>query len=451
MSPLLALTARLGLLLPDTTYNIMEVIALMRFPVELLRSVLRFLSNFDLKIIRQACKALNEAVIPILFQTIYLAPNIADMEAATLMCMRFATSIRILVYSSSFHQMDSLSHFYYWRIYYPGAYFEDLPHNDKIELRRLWKIYRTLTNEYESLIESGEFHAHLSGVIKALPGLRKVVLSSDIRLRKNCACRQALLDAESRRQDPIRHAADVLASTKPHAGGRCVQRGSHLESRQNNPLLGLLRTLATTEAPVKELAIGVDLDCAAYAVWLRPDLPALNGILKALPDVVQSLIRLSNLTIHLQPRDIDDWGDDDAPDVSSFLRKTPNLRQLELAVVDSFDILLHAEAGAICDHTGNAMGALLGDIVLPKLKNLTLRSVDGYADCLLRFLRGSPLLKHVIFQKVYLRSGTWAYVVEEIRDFLDLDSIDVLEYLDITDPFPWYLLGSMSWRKCTIA
>ena len=407
-------------------------------PTELLRSVLRFLSNLDLKIIRQACKALNEAVIPILFQTIYLAPNIADMEAATLMCTRFPASIKVLVYSSSFYEKRLLGGFYNWRMDYQGLPFEDLPQDNKAKLRRLWSIYWTLTNEYDNLIKSGKFHDHLCRVIKALPRLRKVVLSSDTRLRKNCACRQALLDAESRQEDPIRHAADALASNRPHVVERCVQRGSDIESRQDNPLLGLLRALATTEAPIKELAVGVELVCGADALSLRPNLLAFHEILTALPGAAQSLARLSHLTIHLQPRHIFDWRSDDAPDVSSFFRATPNLRQLELAVVDSLNICAHVKAGPICDHTGNAMGALLGSIVLPELKQLTLRSVDGYADSLLRFLRGSPLLKHVIFEKVYLRSGTWARVVEEMREFLDLESIDVLEYFDMTDPFAWY-------------
>ena len=407
-------------------------------PTELLLSVLPFFSNLDLKTIRQTCKALNEAVVPILFQTIYLAPNIADMETASLMCTRFATSINVLVYSSSFYEIRSLSQFYGWRMDYRGPPFKDLPQDDKAKLRRLWSCYRTLTNEYESLIKSGKFHDHLCRVIKALPRLRKVVLLSDSRLRENCLCRRALLDAQSREEDPIRHTADVLSTIKPHADGRCVQRGSDLENRQNNPLLGLLRALATTEAPIKELAVGKDLNCGADALCRRPNLPAFAGVLTALSDASQCLNRLSHLTINLRPRAIDDWGDDDLPDVSTFFRQTPNLRQLELAVVDSFEIWLFAKAGAICDHTGNAMGALLGDIALPKLERLRLRFIDGYADSLLRFLRGSPLLKHVTFEKIYLRSGTWAHVVEEMRDSLDLESIDVLEYLDITNPFAWY-------------
>ena len=46
--------------------------------------------------------------------------------------------------------------------------------------------------------------------------------------------------------------------------------------------------------------------------------------------------------------------------------------------------------------------------------------------------------------------STWAHIVEKMRDCLDLDSIDVLEYLDTTDPFPWYYREYVSWHASLI-
>lgn len=45
---------------------------------------------------------------------------------------------------------------------------------------------------------------------------------------------------------------------------------------------------------------------------------------------------------------------------------------------------------------------------------------------------------------------TREHVVEEMHDCLDLESIDVLEYLDITDPFPWYYREYVSWHVSLI-
>lgn len=405
--------------------------AVLQLPPELLHRILGYLDKFELKVVRQTCKGLDDACIPLLFDTIYIAPNYADMEVTAKVFSRFKGYITTLVYGTYYFEMLSFRNFLDWAKPAEPIYEE----RDRIDkLRSLWDIYWHLSNEYARLMNSGEFMDKLRHLLRALPILRKVILTADSRLHEDCLCRQAVIDAGNRQQNPIPNTSTILSSIEPHADPDCVGVKSRLSQgqREANPWRTLLDAIIEAKVSVKEISIGVKLDVKSRRLPDSLDIFAFCMTAKKIQQAGRLLAGLTRLVLHLEATYYPDNTVEGAPDVSAFLSATPNLRFLELRYWDVAELLEHRWDYCldIAVHV-NAFNAITGDCSLPQLEELTLILIDMKENELLRFLRRSPKLRHIKFDFVFNISSTWEHTVEEMRKFMRLESIDFKAYIDI--------------------
>lgn len=406
--------------------------AVSQLPPELIHLVLLCLEKYDLKTVRRTCKAFNDACIPLLFDTIYIAPNYAEMEIAAKVFSRFKGSITTLFYGSYYLEMLSFHAFFEQQETDNSNPFRHEEQARKNNLRGLWEIHWRLSNEYHQLMESGSFLAQLSQILKALPLLRRVILTGDPRPRGDCLCRQAVMDAGKRQQNPIPNASTILASVDPHADPYCVGLTSRLRwgRKPDNPWRTLLEVLIEAEISVKEISVGVRLDGGMWRLPNSPDIFAFRMTNDTLQKANPLLAGLTHLILHLQPSYRGGDRVEAAPNASSLLSATPNLRLLELRYCDWMEMQRQWDQGSAIGVHVNSFGALIGANILPLLESLELSVIDGTQHDFLQFLRGSPLLKHLSLDFVCLYSGTWGHTIEEMKRFLHLESINFERYRD---------------------
>ena len=407
--------------------------AALQLPPELLHRILAYLDKFELKVIRRTCKGLDDACIPLLFDTIYIAPNYADIEVTTKVFSRFKGYITTLVYGTYYLEMLSFRKFFGWQKSAPPVTFE-YEQPDKIEkLRSLWNIHWHLSNEYHHLMNSGDFMDGLRQLLRGLPILRKVILTANPRLHEDCQCRQAVIDAGTRQQNPIPDTSTILSAIEPHADPDCLCLESRLSQRQreDNPWRTLLDALIEAKVSVKEISVGVSLDVNSRILPDGLDIFAFCMTARKVQQAGQLLAGLIRLVLHLEAIYSPDNTVEAPPDVSAFLSATPNLRSLELRYWDVTQLLEHQwdyDSGVAVQV--NVFNAITGDCSLPQLEELTLISVDVKENELLRFLRRSPKLRHIKFDFVFLISSTWEHTIEEMRKIVRLESIDFGAYVD---------------------
>lgn len=69
----------------------------MNLPSELFDIICGFLAKTDLKAIRQVCRRFSQAVIPLLFDQVYISPCPEDLDVSKLIGQRFGVYVKELV------------------------------------------------------------------------------------------------------------------------------------------------------------------------------------------------------------------------------------------------------------------------------------------------------------------------------------------------------------------
>ena len=394
---------------------------------------LQHLQKSDLKNARQTCRTLDEAAVPLLFDTVYVATNHADMNSAGLLCARFGPFVHNIIYSSMFYKREDFYDFLHGNFAdfkvpdsanndeYNKIRFENLEQSEQRDMHQLWALYCELANEHEAIVMSGEFQSQLCRLLRALPKLCRITIDDCIRSHKQCFCDQALFDAYNRQHDPLPKTAKSLNVVKCKDEHICYEPVSSLMSAYKNPMNNILNALATTQVSVEEISVELR----------KPEGPEVNGLsmigiilpsqcLKYLSGIMLGLTRLilrleSPYERHYTPMKL--------PRSPTILSTAINLRLLQIEIVDLENYSWHADY----DIKPNIFGALMGTRTLPKLESFSLNNIDGTEAEILRFLRGSSKLKELALKLVYLTSGTWAHLLEGLRTSLDLETVEIEE------------------------
>lgn len=405
---------------------------LLRLPPELLHQVLRYLSKSDLKITRQTCRVVGDAVVPLLFDTVYIAESRIDMEKARLLCSHFGLFVNEMRYSSLIYERHTLCDFLDEN--FEGfeelssesededditgeTLYKRLTHTQQRDLQLFWTLYCNLTDEQENFIADGDFQSQLCQLLQASPKLFKVTIHD--RLGEVCSCYEALVDAGKCHDKPLPDATELFRAFKRSDQHYCYRAVSSMMSSSNNPMTHLLDALATTQVSIKD--ISVDLFGSS---GLKRNALHMSGIQlpsESFQTLSRTLLGLTELTLRIEtpyewPFTITSY-----PYRPSILCVAINLRFLHLEITD-LDDLDHLQGYVI---RPNVFNALLGSSSFPKLECFFLSNIDGTEAEVLHFLRRSSNLKSLTLHWLYLTSGTWAHLIEVLRSCLRLDRIEV--------------------------
>ena len=372
----------------------------------MIRLVLRNLPTEALMATRLTNHTLCNASDPFLFDTVYIAPNYADMERARMVCSRYGPQIRFLAYCPAHYEAWNYGDFVGCCGYYTSSCSES-------NIHRLWELFCTLADEHQTVVESGEFEAHFRQILGSLTNLRQVILTNKIRLRGNCPCRQGAFDAGSRRINPITDVASILRATSSlDPGHSCVVNQEALDYDDSTPWLDTLNALALSESQATEIIVepsGIVPYTGQNEVFLRME--ALCYTPDTLQHINRTLFGLSTLVLSLELPYFDYVYDVEILKGPTTLSAAVNLRSLTVHISDDRENRSEWQREYFLD----IFDTLLGACKFPQLKTLALRNIDGTEAQFLQFLGGSPLLSKLSLNRIWLWAGTWASFLDELR------------------------------------
>ena len=410
-------------------------------PRDILLLIIGNLAKRDKKSLRRTCKALSEAVIPSLFDTVYVAPNAGTMEIAMAICGRFNLSVRSMVVCTSFYSQESIggvesfcddflqTYLNYHEIDQTVQFMDqDERERYDTQFRPIWQLFHTLGQESENYLARDMFTRQLRQILRILTGLDSIFVTKDINLflRDKCYCEQAVQLAAIRRKNPISKVAAAKALECLGMGHTCIQTENGLMDLDGIWSI-LIESLAFTSSKIEEISVGLELDES-----LKADSPyGINmAALLPRPEILragcQSLRGLTSLTINFDGDAHFDLLVQRAVDVSPFIAGCTNLRFLQLSLPET-----NRDAVWYQGHDQgrylNSLHAVIGSCVLPKLETLLLCSLDGTQKDLMDFLQRSPCLKNLTLKCFFLFSGSWTVLAEKLRG-LNLQSIRIEYY-----------------------
>ncbi|KAG7005692.1 hypothetical protein G7Y79_00018g044990 [Physcia stellaris] len=409
--------------------------AFSRLPTELLDMVLRHLSKPELKVARQTCKSLNKSVVPLLFDTVYVAANRLDMEKAALLCSSFGPFVHHMVYGSlSWYGLPFNLFLEENYEYFKGdgsktpsennnnieLIYKSLPQPRQLDLHMLWTQVCYLADESEGFMKSGDLQSQLCQLLRVLRKLDTVTIDDHDHIDDDCCCYQILVDACNRQRKQIPSATDFFSAVQCKEDHLRRSRGCGLTGEYYNPMTYLLEALATTQVSVSNISIDIEYPQIRCANGLCLDAIRLPG------ESVQQLSRpLSGLTelkllfevpyYWVHPITI-------LPCQKTILSAAVNLRKLHLEILDVDDAQIWLHENAILP---NIFDAFLGSCAFPRLERFFLQNIDGTESALLQFLQGSPKLKDLTIRWFYMTSGNWAQLLKELRNSLMLETVEI--------------------------
>lgn len=374
----------------------------MDLPPEILGLALSLLQKRDLKKARQVSKAWEKAVVPHLFDEVFLSTNPADFEIADLTMRTFTPFIKTVTFSSV----------YYMPVQWIVSKREgksQVPKSMRGEdsdlfdqhLRIEYANYCRLGDEQQEALESGTCLAQLISALQYLPNLQKLVLA-------DFGCKGVRSEMELRGRghwnaDEVCPLSRCSTSKIGHLRFRVrPQSGSY--HKKANPWSLAMLALWATKHPLKELALepqkwrGLPI-CHFDMKMQRP---------YELRNIFQSLKKLRLV--------LDDVSEPEDPvdlegSVARALSAAKNL--------ESLCIQLGGGTWNQFNKSVTAFGAILDkNCQFPKLRSLILSEFDSTQEQLLDFFDISNGLEQLTLQGHHLKSGTWKEFATKTRESL---------------------------------
>lgn len=372
-------------------------------PPEILGLVCRNLPKNVLKQVRQVSKMWDSAVVPYLFDEIFISHDIADFRIAKLVILRFKHCIRTLVFSSVYYtEMDRES----FDERMDGEFDVDADSVNDTGIRHsdhAFTLYRIARKNQQENIANGSASAYLSFVLTSLPHIRKIILT-DSSSTRSMSC-QSLQVYQSRllKVCSIKD-CDLTANEHLHA----VAQSGFSRKGSTNPWRLVLFALRTTSASVKELTMeprDMGLATKAAAFSMSPgDLGQTKLTFRNLTKIRFSLlVDTRRYSINADTRYVHQ-------NITKLLRVAVNLESLSL---DIFENGLPLKLKA-------TLYEILGRCKFPKLRSLNLAFLASSDVELLRLLRHSRKLEHLTIECHNLTRGSWVRVADWIRASLPL-------------------------------
>ena len=383
----------------------------MDLPPELFRMVGRLFTKAELKDVRLTCKAFDRAVVPLLFDEIFLSTNRADFDIAHLIIRHFSPYVRTLVFSSVYYPVMSWTKFNSkTRLQRAerGRYKYGNMHVQQEHLRYGYRNYCQLQREQKVDVELGVCLAHLCRALKSLPILQKLVLT----------------DGRSPMGDQMRGRGHWKIQELCPVPGCALSDDGHLEfqllpesgfsSIITNPWDLAMLAMWTTGFTFKDIAI------EPYQYAHGPQIDILNPVTDAdsmfeFPyDSCQYFVNLAKFRLRVDCSQLSSnfqW--EDAMEV---LSAATNLKSLYLENMDR---------GPSLDSSSTKLGTLVEYCKFPKLRSLILTGLDSTTDQLLQLFQASPQLTQLTLHKHTLTSGTWEIVADSIYGLSSLHSVEL--------------------------
>lgn len=387
----------------------------MNLPPEILSLICGLMSKKTLKCARMACKALEQATIPFLFDEVFMSSTYFDIEVANNVTTHFAQHIKTITLSFRYFPE------------YTKIFFTDIPQcqesgwsRDCIEDHETFAFdtYYKRRAEHMELLGSGELLAQLRQVVMRLPALRKLALTD-----RGCGREphpSELYSHDLWKRGYLCLLESCTLSKADHACFHIGPRSGH-GNDDPNPWRLIMLALSVADLPITEI-----VSTSRCRTCLIP----IGSFLMTLRQAQDVTMRFNVLTkLRLSLRDDDAYENEehqsyiDDSSVPRALSAAVNLKSLFIET----DGEIHYES---CMWT--VWSILLEGCRFPELRSLILLNIDAEEEELMKLLGASPRLENLLLCHFRLSAGLWASVAARMKSILQLKRV---ELTDLTDGF----------------
>ena len=396
----------------------------MHTPPEILQIIFGHLSKAELKIGRLVCKDWEDAIIPILFEEIFLSTAKADSEVYHSIISQFPKHVKTLTFSS-----ETYSHIYW----------NELESNFRAERHYLWDLpqpqidehlchsysnYCTLQQEQMTGFETMQ---SLCAALRRLPNLRKLVLTDGRPMRDPYS--DSVLESEipsrglHRRMDEPCSIVGCRLSMAQHLFFESPPR-SGFEKALANPLELAMLAMSESSSNITEIVTKPciqfnDLDTKLFS----PKAPLFHDLRNYFKD-------LNKLRLDLKYEDLDTEFCNGS--VAKALTVATQIQSLYLRLIELRDEPLPMTRFSCC----------LQGCTFSRLQSLFLDGMDSTAEEMEHFVQASPLLKQMTLHRHHLTTSRWEFVVEKVRASCNLKNV---EFSPIRGGFSAVQTDAFSW------
>ena len=435
--------------------------SMMHVPPEILQMIFACLEKLDLKSSRLARKAWNAEIPPLLFNSVFVTARYADLEVAEKVASRFGRYVETLVYSPEVFEKLQYDEY----IEREADEEEDDEHDEEDDdeedddeedddeedddeedddeedddeedddeehdawedednswpscymahTKQHYETYVRLEKEQREILETGEVFKQLCRAFKSMPNISRVILAHSWNKRAKCWCEQAATDAQRRSHKPwnaIKACQDKDCDSVRYHQGRCVTSLApyYTPKKSIDWWKDLMRALDKSDKALPELVVEAtdNEDARVQAEVFKPS----HGLTKIMPCVFAKLTRLELcLDLTREGHDLHYGHAWRSESFSQAFSAAKNLESLHISlVVDNWEWVHRSEP------TETDFRALFTGCSFPKLHTLSLDRCTATEEEIPEFLRKSPDLRCLVFERFTL-NGFWIPLVQSIRD-----------------------------------
>ena len=378
----------------------------MYLPLEFQSLLFQNLTKAELKAARLVCKSWDQAVIPVLFDEVFVAARYSDLEIADLVASRFGAYLKTI--TLSFVGYKSLSLRDYRRQAQPKKGLERF----NAHLDYAYELYCKTRTDILEINESGELLAKVSLILSKSPNIRKMVLT-------NCGNDDMYYTFRPHNQDPWKE--NELCPFKMCKLSVSDHLSFYLRPMSPyqiapNPLHLAMLAMSAAKTTITELAM------LHQSQKRNPQESFLskNAFEMTTQQSYYLTLQLQNLT-KLRMRLSDRRGGiviqkpRAARPIAKALSSAVNLQSLFIEGVRSELAFGH--------DTPTTMSSFLGGCEFPKLRSLILASMSLTEYELDDFLKTSPQLKYLMLHFCALTVGSWETMAIRLRSALRLENV----------------------------
>lgn len=396
----------------------------MFLPPEILQLIFGDLSKRDLKSYRLACKAWNNQVPQLLFNSVFISPRYADLEVADSVASAYGSFVRTLTYCLEYPEQ------YHQQWVYARYNARTEEENDPgIEEQSYFehrvlenqKISKQFQEEYREIFLQKMVFKQLLRAFTSMPQISVVKITGSWRKRDKCWWAQAVTDATNRSYKPlegVEPCSNGDCGSPYYHQGRCdvffVPHWFSDPAQSKGWWKDLMEALHESGKTVQ--AILVDSPDDKYA-----SLPA--EIWAPSPHVESIMLNIFSALTKLQLC-LNDPGERaeeprESKAISRFLSSAVNLEYVHISLAITTRESAASPAG------GTLFQALFRGCSFPKLSTLSLERCTANTDEIMLFVKKSPNLRSLVFKRFTLVGGYWVPLVQEIRDTTKVTDLQI--------------------------
>ncbi|KAL8791141.1 MAG: hypothetical protein Q9195_006038 [Heterodermia aff. obscurata] len=390
-----------------------------KMPLELLLDVMKLLPKKDKKSLRRTSKPLSVVATPLLFDSVYLSHNSADLVKAESTLKSHASSINTIVLSPMYHRFMN-------KIDYRRCVKRESDMTGRSPYR--WRFEDHIDMGYEAIMDlqghaisiqvTEIFEPIFRAILRDSPNLRKIVISdrkryAALEVAKFCRWKDCAIPAEMH---------DIFELTPMQCARHTLDYTLHVRRK---PSPWMLNAISTSSSKLRDLV--VEHERTGWSL-IGDTMQSFLSFTEVLPAEAGLMSNLTTLKLSVDNRRANDEYDRRRVEtafgtriVAKNLACAKNLERLSLTIVNC-RIQNHFSLSPSMFHY------LLSGCRFPKLRMFVLNGCAMEGKEIVDFLDGSPKLAHLVLRLCYLKGYSWAKLAEYIKANMNLIALS-LEHL----------------------